>query len=190
MPKRTCSIEGCDNSLKWGARGMCSKHYQRWRAHGDPNIVLMLDDGTPLLWLRERFDADDTDECIFMPGKRTRKTVELEGRTTGAHIVVCTWQNGPRPGSMDASHLCGNGHLGCVNRRHLIWETHADNLRRRDNHGTLLRGENHPSTRLSETEVRQIRADNRTHREIAADYGISRQHVTSIRNRKDWSWLV
>ena len=33
-----CSIPGCERvgPLR---RGMCSTHYQRWRAHGDPDIV-------------------------------------------------------------------------------------------------------------------------------------------------------
>ena len=33
-----CSVDGCDRvgTLR---RGMCSKHYQRWLAHGDPDIV-------------------------------------------------------------------------------------------------------------------------------------------------------
>jgi len=33
------------------------------------------------------------------------------------------------------------------------------------------------------------RADNRLHREIALDYGVSRSRVTTIKNRKDWAWL-
>ena len=33
-----CSVPGCDRvgTLR---RGMCSKHYQRWRAHGNPDVV-------------------------------------------------------------------------------------------------------------------------------------------------------
>lgn len=38
MAKRTCSIDGCDAPAD--ARGWCSKHYARWRAHGDPLMVL------------------------------------------------------------------------------------------------------------------------------------------------------
>lgn len=34
MTDRTCSIEGCDAPFL--ARGFCSKHYQRWKVHGDP----------------------------------------------------------------------------------------------------------------------------------------------------------
>lgn len=37
--KSICSIEGCDRSAT--RRGWCSKHYERWRAHGDPNVVIV-----------------------------------------------------------------------------------------------------------------------------------------------------
>lgn len=36
MSKRTCSIEACDGVHR--ARGWCSKHYQRWKAFGDPMV--------------------------------------------------------------------------------------------------------------------------------------------------------
>lgn len=35
--KRTCDIEGCEN--KHEARGLCSKHYLRWKRHGDPHKI-------------------------------------------------------------------------------------------------------------------------------------------------------
>lgn len=34
MNKRICTVAGCDN--KTVARGMCNRHYLRWRNHGDP----------------------------------------------------------------------------------------------------------------------------------------------------------
>lgn len=37
---RNCIIDACTNPVtKSGARGMCGKHYLRYRTHGDPNIV-------------------------------------------------------------------------------------------------------------------------------------------------------
>ena len=33
-----CSIENCRRHAT--ARGWCSKHYQRWRKHGSPTVVL------------------------------------------------------------------------------------------------------------------------------------------------------
>ena len=38
-PARVCSVEGC--STRALARGWCSKHYQRFRVHGDPHTSLL-----------------------------------------------------------------------------------------------------------------------------------------------------
>lgn len=37
MPKRTCSIDGCERPHE--ARGWCNRHYEKWRAHGDPLAI-------------------------------------------------------------------------------------------------------------------------------------------------------
>lgn len=34
LQMKTCSVPNCD--AKTDARGLCRKHYQRWKAHGDP----------------------------------------------------------------------------------------------------------------------------------------------------------
>lgn len=40
-----CTIEGCASDVR--CRGLCSKHYGRWRAHGDPEKTLYrMDDPT------------------------------------------------------------------------------------------------------------------------------------------------
>lgn len=38
MGKPTCSVAGCAKTAR--CRGWCSAHYERWRKHGDPGIVL------------------------------------------------------------------------------------------------------------------------------------------------------
>jgi len=34
---KTCCVDGCDSLIKDGGFGMCSKHYQRFKRHGDVN---------------------------------------------------------------------------------------------------------------------------------------------------------
>lgn len=51
----TCSVNGCDGPHK--AHGMCTKHYMRWRKHGDPQVVLTATGGRRSAGF-ERFLAD------------------------------------------------------------------------------------------------------------------------------------
>lgn len=39
MDERSCTIDGCTRKLR--ARGWCATHHQRWRMHGDPNVVIV-----------------------------------------------------------------------------------------------------------------------------------------------------
>jgi hypothetical protein len=38
MDDKICSVDGCDKPVL--AREWCSTHYQRWKRHGDPSIML------------------------------------------------------------------------------------------------------------------------------------------------------
>ena len=90
--------------------------------------------GAPLAFLRQHVSLDD-DECLIWPFARARNgypEVQFEGRSARAHRLMCRFANGNPPEEYyEASHTCENGHLGCVNPRHLVWETHAKNHRRR-----------------------------------------------------------
>lgn len=45
MHERTCSVDGCGDPYL--CKGYCSKHYQRWKKHGDPLIVREMLSGKP-----------------------------------------------------------------------------------------------------------------------------------------------
>lgn len=83
--------------------------------------------------------------------------------------------------------VCGN--RNCVNPAHLSEKTNAENQADRITDGTSARGARHPNCKLTEAQVRAIRADTRLHREIAAEYGITQQTVGQIKARKKWAWL-
>jgi hypothetical protein len=107
--------------------------------------------------------------------------------------MACEEENGPPPTpDHEAAHSCGNGHLGCVARKHLRWKTHAENVAEAVEHGTVQRGTERWNAKLTEDDVRSIRAmiGRRTQKSIAKQFGISRELVSSIKRKHSWGWLT
>jgi hypothetical protein len=116
--------------------------------------------------------------------------VVVDGRKRLAHRIVCELANGPAPeGKNDAAHSCNN--RLCINPNHLRWATRAENIDDMVGHGTAQRGERSPLSKLTEDQVRQIRAlDGKVGRtEIGRRFGISHATVYAILERKSWFWL-
>lgn len=79
----------------------------------------------------------------------------------------------------------GNNRLG-----NLRWATAGENAADTLLHGTRSRGEVRPLAKLTEEQVRFIRADSRIQREIAESHGISRQLVGEIKAGKRWKHVT
>lgn len=189
---RVCAIVGCRKTV--AARGWCSTHYKRWAKYGDPLIAKKAGNGDLIAWVHEVALAYDGDECLSWPFGRTRGygSLSANGRKDYAHRIICEIRHGPQPeGDYHASHSCGNGHLGCVNPRHICWKTRVDNFADRLTHGTDHRGEKHPRAKLSAPEVKQIKQllQSKGVREIARMFDVSPGAISSIRRGKNWVWL-
>ena len=88
----------------------------------------------------------------------------------------------------ETAHSCGN--RACVNPAHLRWATRAGNQADRVKHGTDNRGRRSAQARLSEADVRAIlKQRDRTPADLAKEYGVSRNHITSIQNGRTWGWI-
>ena len=131
--------------------------------------------------------ASDTDECIIWPhaDNGSHPTMTMGGRRIYPHVVACVAANGLRPGPLlDASHLCGVPL--CINPRHLGWEPHETNCRRRIDHGTQAAGERHGRAKLTAEQVAAIRSDPRSQTAIAAEYGVSQSLVSLVKRGERW----
>jgi hypothetical protein len=84
-------------------------------------------------------------------------------------------------------HRCGNRR--CCNPEHLYDGTSQQNRRDAEAHGTAPVGSRHGQSKLTEHKVLAIRQDNRMHKDIANDYGVSRPCITNIKSGKTWGWL-
>lgn len=88
-----------------------------------------------------------------------------------AHRLSWVLHHGPIPADLHVLHRCDN--TRCVNPDHLKLGTNADNIE-----DAVRRGSR---SRLSDDEVRAIRASADPHPDIAAKYGITRSTVSKIK---------
>lgn len=196
---RPCSVDGCEGdarTAKKGARGWCSKHYTRWRIHGDPNFCT-----TPrweatewMLSVAVTFSGDD---CLTWPFGKNQEGRAVIGRNGKKSFPVARWvcelvHGAPPTQKHHAAHSCGNGHEACVNPRHLRWATAKENFRDRVLHGTNICGKLHGMAKLTEDQVREIRRRRDAGEEqsvLAKEFGVVQSAISNIVNRKRWSHL-
>jgi hypothetical protein len=77
----------------------------------------------------------------------------------------------------------------CVNPEHLETGTHAENAADRIRDGTEPRGEKNGKTKLTESQVREIRKSDKSGVELAEIYNTDTATISLIKNYKRWSWL-
>lgn len=191
LQRPVCAVAECDKPIK--AYGYCSAHSKRFRKYGDP-LGGGSFQGEPLRWLREVAIPYAADDCLTWPfggNGNGYGRMWVNGRKAYPHRVVCEAVHGVPSGVADAAHSCGNGHLGCVNPRHLRWTDRSDNLMDRVEHNTHNRGEKNPNSKLTPDDVRQIRACAGTTSlaELARRFRVSRSTIRHAIHRESWKWL-
>lgn len=131
-------------------------------------------------WLIEHI-GHQGDECLLWPFKCDpvwgRARIMLDGRLQWAHRVMCAFVKGPPPvDKPQALHSCGNGHLGCVNPNHLSWGTNSENAIDRRRHGRR-EGSIGPRTRLTLSQIAEIKAGRESQLALAAKFNVSRSCI-------------
>lgn len=127
------------------------------------------------------------------PDRRGRRKVTIyvtsgRWRQYGVHTLVCLAFHGERPPGAVVAHNNGNG---ADNRAaNLRWSTPWQNEADKREHGTALLGERHHQAKLTEADVRAIRASTETGVVLAARYGVTPANITSVRKRRTWAGVV
>jgi len=192
--RRVCSIEDCGNLVK--ARNLCSKHYMRFRTHGDPLIQKRASNGSLLRWLEQHIGYLGND-CLLWPFKSLTRggypnTIVFDGKKVAAHRVMCFLVHGEPPtSSHEAAHSCRSASSGCVHPHHMRWATRAENQHDRVKDGTHNRGERCANSKLTESQVKEMRllSDQISQSALAARFGVGQWQVSRILSGKRWAWL-
>ncbi len=124
----------------------------------------------------------DVDHCIFVPLAREWQpaSVNVDGVSMSAARYVCIEAYGaPKEKDHVARHLCGNGHMSCINPNHLAWGTQQQNANDRSLH--FDKPMRFPE--VPEDIQRAIAEDKRLANVIAVHYNIPAYIVGIIRQK-------
>lgn len=140
----------------------------------------------------EKVDKGALDDCWMWKGSKDIRgygVIRTNQKPYSAHCVCYELCHGSIPKGMFICHKCDNP--GCVNPAHLWLGTPAENnrdraVKERNNH---VKGEDHPSTTLTESDIvtiRNLSENGVAQRAIARQYGIHQSSVWGIVHRKTW----
>lgn len=143
-------------------------------------------------WIRDHasYQGDDCIPWPFFcdPGVGRGRITATGIRSFWSHRVMCEYVKGPPPTpEHHAAHNCGNGHMACMNQKHLEWKTGSDNALDRAKHGT---NRSRPSKRkLTLEQVEEIRRQKgvETQMALAARFGVSDNAIRNIHAGRTWN---
>lgn len=154
---RICAVLGCGKRAH--GRGFCGTHYMRWKRHGTP-LGGGTYNGEPIWFLENIAMNYAANDCLPWPYARNASgygNVFVDGITTTASRFLCQRTLGQPPSpEHEAAHSCGNGHLGCVNPKHLRWATVQENQMEAVEHLNRFGDRTHQH-KITNDQVRQIR---------------------------------
>lgn len=142
------------------------------------------------------FQSDNWRRLKLRQSKRTRRyraTLYRDriGLMYYVHRLVLMAFVGPCPEGMEACH--NNGDVTDNHPSNLRWDTRKNNHADKWLHGTQQAGEQHPRALLDEASVRSIRemrANGRSLKDIAREFGIAPCTVSAVANRRLWSHVA
>jgi hypothetical protein len=107
-----------------------------------------------------------------------------------SHRTAWILTHGPIPSGLDVCHTCDTPK--CCNPTHLFLGTDQDNANDKVSKGrqARLKGEAHPSSKLTDSEVLEIFLAKDKQQEMARKYGIKQPQVSQIKSGKAWRHLT
>jgi hypothetical protein len=113
--------------------------------------------------------------------------VRLDGRTHKTHRLAYEAWCGPIPAEASVCHRCDTRR--CIEPTHLFLGSIADNNRDRNAKGRQAKGETQGHAKLTEADVRAIRASSASNQALAAQYGVFHTAIWKARTGRSWSHI-
>ena len=114
-----------------------------------------------------------------------------EGKNKSAHRLAYEFANGPIPEGLFVCHRCDNP--ACVNPSHLFVGTQLENALDCVEKGRMPRGNNRAFSKLTDSQVLEIRARYSSgsvyQADLASEYGVSESNISAIVRRVKWKHL-
>jgi len=173
-------------------------------SNGTPKPIPAISEQDAARFMR-KIDARGADDCWpWLGGVNCNGygRINIGGDMYLAPRIALTL-DGRNPGSLIARHKCDNP--PCCNPSHLDTGTHADNIRDKVERGRAPRGDangsrTHPECRarggahgmskLTEADIRAIRADPRSLSAIAKEYSVHFQQISRVKRRETWAHVA
>lgn len=172
-----------------------------WRGkHGNSDGGLVLDHETWRHW-RAVYEVSDLGRVrnqrtgtvlkdrINPKSQHRYHNLWLDGRVQSkyVHTIVLEAFVGQRSPGQEARHL--NDRKDDNSLANLRWGTRAENVADAISNRRIKRGRDVAGAKLTEREVLEIREAHGTNSAIAATYGVTREAVSRIKQRRNWAWL-
>jgi hypothetical protein len=133
----------------------------------------------------------DSNECWICTSHKKDKDgyakVNRFRKEMRMHRYIYEREVGEIPEGYVLLHICDNP--SCINPKHMRPGTNEENQYDKIAKGRQAKGTNNGSAKITEEDVRMIRKDTRTCRDIAADYGINYTTVSAIKRRIIWKHI-
>jgi hypothetical protein len=184
-----CSVDGCDRRAD--ARGLCKKHWRRWRRNGDPGEAADRRPGirpfTAAQWVGAFWaKVDRAGDCWLWTGARQSMGYGMYSDQP-VHRVARELTYGPIPNGLFVCHACDRP--ACVNPAHLLLGTQLANITDAQRKGRIRSGEAHSDAKLTAETAAIIRAEHAAgvgYRRLANRYGVAMSTVQAVIQGRTW----
>jgi len=168
-PERKCEVDNC-NAKHYG-RGYCSKHFRRFKRHGNPLIVLPKSikptnkiEVSMQQHFESKFVREDINKCWEWLGAKDKDGYGDFNFIKGyqsyaklkAHRVSYEFYKGKISKGLMACHTCDN--RGCVNPHHIFIGTAQDNATDMVKKKRSMSGERNNKAKLTIQDVKHIKS--------------------------------